>query len=195
MRRFAVVGHRAATSPDFPLDDLPGSAGRLDILARCANAAFVRSHGVRTDAEITLVLQGPPRPPRTLRLVGEHLRFLNPDERSTAARFRKALEYDGILEKEISPGIFASGEDFTAAVRRLSPPYVLEPTGTDIRRAPLNDDATFFLSDHEDLTAAERATVDEFGGMPLSVGPVSLHADQVITLIHNELDRRAARDG
>ncbi|HID42466.1 MAG TPA: tRNA (pseudouridine(54)-N(1))-methyltransferase TrmY, partial [Archaeoglobaceae archaeon] len=34
MRGFLVVGNRAATG-NFNLNDLPGSAGRMDILCRC----------------------------------------------------------------------------------------------------------------------------------------------------------------
>ncbi|TLZ64006.1 MAG: tRNA (pseudouridine(54)-N(1))-methyltransferase TrmY, partial [Methanobacteriota archaeon] len=32
MRRFIVIGHRASTTPEFPLDDLAGGAGRMDLL-------------------------------------------------------------------------------------------------------------------------------------------------------------------
>ncbi|PSP87349.1 tRNA (pseudouridine(54)-N(1))-methyltransferase TrmY, partial [Halobacteriales archaeon QH_8_68_33] len=34
MRQFIVVGHDAPTTPEFPLDDLAGGAGRLDVLCR-----------------------------------------------------------------------------------------------------------------------------------------------------------------
>ncbi|MFQ5987072.1 MAG: hypothetical protein ACE5KQ_06915, partial [Thermoplasmata archaeon] len=90
-RRFIVVGHDANTAGDFALNDLAGATGRLDILLRCVNSAFMLSHDLRRDTEVYLVLLGPPRPPRTLHLRGDQLRHLNPDERSTAALLRQAL--------------------------------------------------------------------------------------------------------
>lgn len=190
MRHFAVVGHRAPTAPDFPLEDLPGAAGRLDVLVRCVTAALHVSHGIRRDAVITLLLQGPPRPPRAIRFVGSDLRSLNPDERSTAVRIRTALGYEGSLEREVSPGIHAGAATLAGFVERHAPILLMDERGQDLRGLDLPPEPTFLLSDHEDLTVEERATAEGAGSMAVSVGPRSLHADQVITLVHNELDRR-----
>lgn len=190
MRRFAVVGHHAPTSPDFSLEDLAGSAGRLDILVRCVTAALHVSHGLRRDTAITLLLQGPPGVPRALRFIGSELRGLNPDERSTAARIRNALEYEGRLEREVSPGLHAGAFTLAEFVQNGSPLLVLDEQGKDIRDLAFPPEPTFLLSDHEGLTDAERAIAGGPGALAVSVGPKSLHADQVITLVHNELDRR-----
>ncbi len=104
MRRFVIVGHKAVTSGDFKLDDMAGGAGRLDILLRCINSAFFLSHKLRRDVEVYLVLQGPPGPHRTVRLVGNELKYLNPDERSTGALVRNALLQKGNGEQKSSPG-------------------------------------------------------------------------------------------
>jgi tRNA (pseudouridine54-N1)-methyltransferase len=93
VRLFIVLGHHAAITPDFNLSDLPGSAGRLDLLCRCITSSFLISHGLRRDTELYLVLQDQ----LTLRLVGSRLRHLNPDERSTAALVQKALRLRGAL--------------------------------------------------------------------------------------------------
>jgi tRNA (pseudouridine54-N1)-methyltransferase len=90
MRTFIVVGHKATTSPDFSLEDIPGTSGRLDILCRCINASFVLSHGIRKDVNVYLVLLGG-EAPKTLWLKGDELKHLNPDERTTAALLKKAL--------------------------------------------------------------------------------------------------------
>jgi tRNA (pseudouridine54-N1)-methyltransferase len=190
VRHFAVVGHRAPTSPDFSLEDLPGSAGRLDILVRCVTAALHVSHGIRRDTVITLLLQGPPGPPRTLRFVGSDLRGLNPDERSTAARIRNALEYEGRLEREVSPGLHAGASTLAEIVRNGAPLLVMDEQGKDLRGLALPPEPTFLLSDHEGLTLEERGMAMDARALAVSVGPKSLHADQVITLVHNELDRR-----
>ncbi len=90
MRTFVVVGHLAKTTPDFSLEDIPGTSGRIDILCRCINSAFVLSHGIRHDVKIYLVLLGGDTP-KIVYLRGEDLRHLNPDERTTAALLKKAL--------------------------------------------------------------------------------------------------------
>lgn len=42
MREFIIVRHEATTSGEFPLNEMPGSAGRIDVLARRANSAFFK---------------------------------------------------------------------------------------------------------------------------------------------------------
>jgi len=175
VRRYVVLGHRAITSADFKLDDLCGSTGRLDILLRCVNSSFFLSHGIRKDVEVTLMLLGEPNPPKTIRIDGREVRYLNPDERSTAALIRNALLQKGEGERRCSPGIYVSErsyEEVLSNISKESKMYYLHEKGEDIRTAPLAEDCTFVLG-------------------RLSLGPISYHADHCITLVNNELDRRA----
>ncbi|MFQ6013080.1 MAG: tRNA (pseudouridine(54)-N(1))-methyltransferase TrmY [Thermoplasmata archaeon] len=188
-RRFIVLGHDARTAGDFGLDDLAGATGRLDILLRCVNAAFMLSHDLRRDTELYLILLGPPRPPRTLRLVGSELRHLNPDERSTAALLRQALRSP--VEGSSGPGIYVASRGLSPLLEAHRDELVyLQEEGEDIRRATLGMPATFLLSDHRDLTHEEEAAVRGCRPRVVRVGPRSLHADHAIVLVHNELDRR-----
>jgi tRNA (pseudouridine54-N1)-methyltransferase len=190
MRTFAVVGHLAPTGDGFTLDDLAGSAGRMDILCRCVNAALSISHGIRRDAEIHLILLGPPSPPKDLLLQGSAVRSLSPDERSTAALLRKALALPiGESFRESSPGVLVrrGGLAGLIAERGYS---VLSEDGQDMRTLP-DLPGSFLLSDHLDFTAGED---EALAGLPrISVGPKVLHADQAITVLQNELDRREAK--
>ena len=191
MRRFVVIGHEAHTSPDFLLDDLPGTSGRIDILARCANAALLTSHGIRKDVEIYLVLGGPPQPPRTIRISGEETRHLNPDERTTASLFLKALRIPGIAESMSTPGIYVSGMGFSQVLSRLQGRFILlREDGEDIRKRVIQKNPIFVLSDHLDFTEAEEKELMRLDPLVTSLGPRSLHADQCISIVHNELDRR-----
>ncbi|HMB51655.1 MAG TPA: tRNA (pseudouridine(54)-N(1))-methyltransferase TrmY, partial [Natronoarchaeum rubrum] len=88
MRQFIVLGHDVPTEPDFSLDDIAGGAGRLDVLCRCVNSAFFLSHAIREDVRAHLVLGDE----FTVTFEGSDLRRLNPDERSTAALVRNALD-------------------------------------------------------------------------------------------------------
>jgi len=189
MRTFAVVGHLAPTGDGFTLDDLPGAAGRMDILCRCVNAALSISHGIRRDAEIHLILLGPPSPPKDLLIQGSAVRSLSPDERSTAALLRKALALPtGDTFRESSPGILVRRGGLAGLVAEGG--YaVLSKDGRDMRT--LTDlPGGVLLSDHLDFTAVEEELL---AGLPrISVGPRVLQADQAITVLQNELDRREA---
>lgn len=197
MKRFIVVGHRAVTSGDFKLDDMAGGAGRLDILLRCINSALFLSHGIRRDAEIFLILQGEPDPPRTVRINGSEVRYLNPDERSTGALIRNALlkKLDG-EEIRSSPGIYISRRSFRQVLDDLAPTtrlIYLKEDGQDVRQQELEGDLTFIISDHQDLSDGEEADVRAHDPLTITLGPLSYHADHCITIMLNELDRRGQR--
>lgn len=115
------------------------------------------------------------------------MRYLNPDERSTAALLRKALSLPAGREfRESTPGIYVRATGLRAFLTDHE--VALADEGGDDLRHLSTIPATFLLSDHLNLTGEERILI---GDCPrFSVGPRSLHADHVITLIHNELDRR-----
>lgn len=193
MRIFIVLGHRAATEPDFSLNDLPGSAGRLDVLCRCVNSSFFLSHDLRRDTELYLILQDKV----TLRLAGSQLRHLNPDERSTAALIQKALKLQGRLrgaeELESTPGMFVSQRGFRGVLKeaesKVERLFLLHEQGRPLREAELVPDAGFILSDHLEFLPEELKLM---GDLPrLSLGPRVLHADHCIIIVHNELDLRS----
>src|SRR5579862_5532022 len=92
MRRFLILAHRVPTGGAFTLNDLAGGGGRVDEIARAVSTAFTVSNDLRRDTELTVLFVQPGLPgPRRIRLVGSRLRFLNPDERSTAALLKNAL--------------------------------------------------------------------------------------------------------
>ncbi len=191
MRRFLVVGHRAATTPSFPLDDLAGAAGRMDILLASANAALLLAHDIRRDAEAALLLLGPPDPPRLVRIQGHRVRSYQPDLRSNAALVRKALDHGSRVEREASPGILASKASFEEALDRLGPTFVyLKQGGKDIRQEAIPADATFVLSDNQELTPDEERALLARDALVLGLGPYAIHTDHAIALVQNELDRR-----
>ncbi|MDW7776289.1 MAG: tRNA (pseudouridine(54)-N(1))-methyltransferase TrmY [Methanosarcinales archaeon] len=107
MREFIVVGHRAVTDGQFSLNDLPGSAGRMDIMCRCVNSALFLSHDLRRDTVIYLVLLGVPGPSKIVKISGRDVRYLNPDERSSGSLIKKALELKSAIRwKESTPGVW-----------------------------------------------------------------------------------------
>ena len=91
MRRFAVIGQRATSSPTFLMRDIPGTSGRLDVLIRCIRAALLVSHGLRRDTVVYLVLLGDM--PTTLRFEGSSAKYIRPDEHQLASLVRKLLAW------------------------------------------------------------------------------------------------------
>lgn len=143
--------------------------------------------------ELLLLFQGPPRPPLCLRFQGSTLRYLNPDERSTARLVRRALALAVApgQERESTPGILVSQRGLSDLLAEARGEWFhLREDGKDIRGLPLPRDVTFLLSDHLDLTSGEDALVEGSGIPRVSLGPSSLHADHCIAIAHNELDRR-----
>jgi len=187
MISFAIVGHLARTDGIFSLNDLPGSGGRMDVLCRCVNSALFLSHDIRRDTDCYLILYGEPAAPKTIRISGTEVRSLSPDERSAGALIKKALELPvGSEFRDAAPGVSVR----KGGLERLMTECefaVLDEKGGDVRSAEHLPDA-FILSDHLNFTDDEESMIQHCSHY--SVGPVCLHADHTITVLHNELDRR-----
>jgi tRNA (pseudouridine54-N1)-methyltransferase len=205
MRNFIIVGHKATTAPNFSLEDIPGTSGRLDILCRAVTAAFVLSHGIRKDVCVYLVLLGG-EIPKTIQLRGETLRHLNPDERTTAALLKKALAVPATQEWAMSTsGIFVHTgglAELLADLKDVKLIYLRED-GADIRcldEGGLNDsslsgEAAFVLGDHTGMTPEEESLIEQAGAKVVSLGSTSLHADHCIVLINWLLDTKPFTPG
>lgn len=191
MRQFIVLGHDAPTDPEFSLDDLAGGAGRLDVLCRCVNSAFFLSHALREDVRVHLVL----RDELTVRFEGAELRHLNPDERSTAALIRGALEAKddaiGHVAAESSPGVSVSKHGFEPVLDEAASDGTvvqLHEDGDPVVEVEPPEDPVFVLSDHNDFRAREADLLAEAADERVRLGPERLHADHAITVAHNYLD-------
>lgn len=190
MRQFIVVGQTAPTTDDFSLDALP-EAGRMDLLARCVTASLLLSHGIREDVRTSVVLADE----FTVRFDGGELRGLHPDERSTAALIRSALEQRveavGHVAVEISPGVSLSRRDFETVLADASEEGTvcrLHEDGAPASGTVPPTDPVFVLSDSEDLQPGYAETVESLRDRRIALGPERLHADHAITVAHNWLD-------
>jgi tRNA (pseudouridine54-N1)-methyltransferase len=191
MRQFLVIGHDAPTTPSFELDDIAGGAGRLDVLCRCVNSAFFLSHDIRESVRVHLVLGDE----FTVRFEGSELRRLNPDERSTAALIRRALETRdeaiGHMPAESTPGVSIRRMGFADALGDLARGATvvqLHEDGDPIVDVDAPSDPLFVLSDHRDFTDEEESLLAAAADARVRLGPELLHADHAITVAHNYLD-------
>ena len=193
MRTFIIVGHKATTSPNFSLEDIPGTSGRLDILCRSVTAAFVLSHGIRKEVCVYLVLLGG-EAAKTIQLKGETLRHLNPDERTTAALLKKALAVPATPQWAMSTsGIFVrlgGLPELLADLKDARLTYLRED-GSDIGGQAfreLDGELAFILGDHTGMTAEEEGLIEGAGAQVVSLGTASLHADHCIVVLNWLLD-------
>ena len=197
MRYFVIIGHKAATTGSFKLDDIAGGAGRLDILVRCVNSAFFLSHNLRKDVEAYLVFQGGEDAPKTVVFKGEELRYLNPDERSTSSLIRNALlkPVEKGQEVKSSPGVYVTRMSFQDVLEKLSEKgklVYLKEDGTDCRDYEFPENPVFVLGDNHDPTPEEEEALLSYEPDKICLGPLSLHADHCMIVVHNEMDRRQA---
>jgi tRNA (pseudouridine54-N1)-methyltransferase len=196
LRRIVLVGQKALASPDFLLDDLAGTSGRLDVLVRALRASLLVSHGVRADVVAYLVLLGGPRAPRSVRFQGERARFLRPEERSLATLLKKVL---AAPEPEVGEGAFGEVRQGIAVARgglaavladtEKAPLYVLEEGAPDVRSVPVHPAATFVFGDHLGFDPQTRGALEIAGAVPVGLGPVSVHVEDAVAVLMNELDR------
>jgi len=199
MRRFLILAHRVPTTGEFTLNDLAGGAGRMDEVARAVSTAFTLSNDLRRDTELTILFVADP-PPRARRidLVGGRLRYLNPDERSTAALLKNALVRSAEFPRpfESSPGLTVAPADPATVLREFASfpnPLWLSEDGRRIEEWPSpKGDVAAIVSDPYDPTPEERELLLSARVPRISVSPRSLRTSQVIDLVHHELDLREA---
>jgi len=186
-----LYARKAVTSPDFSLDDLPGSGGRMDLVARCVCSALWISHGLRRDACIHIAAYGRPNPPVVISFYGDKLRNVSPDERNIASWIKISL-----ASKRKNPGIAVRrGLSFQKLIEELASSgnffYILHEDGVPVEDVDLKADAVFVLGDHLGIPRKEEKFVERFPHEKISLGNISYLASQCITIIHYELDRRS----
>lgn len=193
-RGFLIVGNKAVTKP-FSLNDLAGSAGRMDILCRFVAQALFISHGIRKNVEVYLLLLGEPEPPKAIKIVGKEVKTMAPDERNIAGLIRKALKIECNKNwKRSTSGIYISKKNLKKLLDELTNRYkivYLKETGKDIRNfvKQIDKDCLFILGDHLGLSEEQERIVKDYASEVISVSPISLQADQCVVIVHYELDR------
>jgi len=190
-----MTAHTAPLEPDFPLDDLPGGAGRIDVLCRCVTSAFLLSHGLREEVRFHAVL----RDQYVVTFDGTTLSRVNPDERSTAALFQKALEWrhqadyaeGNPVSVESVGGLSVASANFSRALDQASDRgtvVLLHEDGEVPEPGTAPGHPVFVLSDHRPFEPEEREAVEAVAEETWCLSPRALHAHQAITLVHGVLD-------
>lgn len=187
-RVFVLIANKAVTKP-FNLNDLAGSAGRMDIVCRFISQSLFISHGIRKNSEVYVILKGEPEPPKALKIIGSEVKYLAPDERNIGGMIRKALGVDvGRNWKKVSPGVYISKKGLEDLLGELVGNfYYLKEDGEDVFNVRLTN-PVFILGDHLGVTEEDEEIIME-KAEKISLGKISYQADQCVTILNYILDR------
>jgi len=194
MRRFVFLSHTAEPDGQWQLNELAAAAGRVDVLCRNVQAAFFLSHGLREDVECYLVFAKSALRQRTVRIEGAKIQMLNPDERSTAARIKQALEGGWSVPdwKEVQRGLSVAAfglEELLDDLKGKGQVVLLDPNGAAIEAWQPPTDPVLLLSDHVPFTKAEYALLDALGVQRISLGPYWYHGNLAAGIVQWHLDK------
>lgn len=187
MRDFIIYANKLL-QPGFSLNDLPGS-GRIDLLARCVNAALWLSHGVRDDTAVHLYVDIGERVLITFH--GDRIRRVSPDERNIGSWIKISLETLMENKERVQDGITVKKVkllDFLKEFKNRDI-IILREEGDDIRETKLIN-PVFVLGDHLDLPVDILKELESLKTKTISLGPKSILASHAIVLANNEMDRK-----
>jgi len=195
MREFIYYSANAVTAGNMIGDNLM-QAGRMDIVCNVIISAFYTSNATREDVKFHLIFDGPPHAPR--HLVLESNENLPISKKNVAGTIKKMLykspDKDGLLE--VFPGCSIEKKSFEHLVKELDKEgkdvLLLDGKGLDVRDIDLNlkesENTVFIIGDHDGFPKHMGKFLKKID--KVSVGPRVLFASQVITILHNEMDRQ-----
>jgi tRNA (pseudouridine54-N1)-methyltransferase len=193
-RKFAIIGHRAQSTGKLNLNDLAGSCGRIDVLARAVNTGLFLSHGIRNNTDVTLHLQGGDGPIRRINFDGSKIRGLRPDERAIAGQIGKVLNQPippiG-LYPSISEGLWHSGGGINHTINEWKNDnvriFVLDANGVKFDpEIHQSNSVGFLLSDDKPFNENE---IEYMEGLErISLGDTWLQGHACISIIHHHID-------
>ncbi|MCI4327353.1 MAG: hypothetical protein L3K16_06945 [Thermoplasmata archaeon] len=198
MRQFLLLAHRVPVGGAFTLNDLAGGGGRMDEVARVVSTAFTLSNDLRRDTEVTILFGAEPAPrARRMRLDGRRLKFLNPDERSTAALLKNSLVRSAGVARDVeaSPGLVVGPAEPLDALREFASTagtiWLTETGGPISATDVVGGSFRAVLSDPTDPTAEEVTCLREAGASARSLGARSLRSSQCVDVLHHLADQAA----
>lgn len=183
MHEFILYSRKGQTDSRFAnLHD----AGRLDVVHECIVASLFLSHALRKDVIFHAILNGPPTPPRHVKIDGGSLHDIRTDQQT----WRRILAK--ILSKESHPGITVDKTGFETLVKAIAEEaqvYILEEKGKDISTMDTVKHPVFVLGDHIGLPK----TAEDYAlryGEKISLGKRPYLAASCITIINYLLDAK-----
>ena len=199
MREFVYYSKSGVTAGNLIKDDLM-KAGRIDIACQFIIQSLFVSRAMRNDTKVHLVLNGPPDSPKHLELFpGKNLGGIEKDidisKKDVAGLIRRMLyKYKKGAKVEIGAGYTIEKKGFVKLMEEFvgdgKEIYILDKRGEDIRDVEIGEDSVFVIGDHDGIPKNELKWVKHVPMRKIKVSPKMLFASQVVTLVHNEVDRK-----
>ena len=191
MREFVYYSRSAVTAGNLIGDNLM-KAGRMDIVCNVIISVFFVSNAMRDDVRLHLIFDGGPNNPRHLVLESNEEM---PISKKNVAGLIKRMLYKAKGEeglREICPGCFIESKSFEKVLKELDKEgrdvLLLDGKGEDVRSKELKGNEVFVIGDHEGFPKNKKRFLKMID--KVSVGPKTLFASQVVTILHNEVDRQ-----
>lgn len=184
MREFVLYSRLGRTDSNWTnLHD----AGRLDIAYECTVAALFLSHALRKDTIFHAVLNGPPNPPRHIRIDGQTLHDVRTDQQTWLQIFKETLSNKPHLGISIDRMSFEQLVKIKAEAQQ--PIYVLEEKGQNIHTLDIQPNPVFILGDHVGLPPKAENYALRYG-QKISLGRTPYLAATCITILNYLLDTK-----
>lgn len=184
MTKFVFLAHEAPTRGKINLDNLAGE-GRVDLIARTINSALLKSHGVREENELYIII----RDKLVVHFDGKKIGGVNPDERSIAGLLNRAIKQQFRKGSEVSDGVNVYDQGLETVLEELDDEiYILREGGKSLPDSGTSSESVFVLSDHMDFEMNEIRVLEEAGAKEVSIGPEIVHSDDSVAVVNNFFD-------
>ncbi|HDJ89871.1 MAG TPA: hypothetical protein ENG40_04180 [Thermoprotei archaeon] len=183
----SYTGHTAA---DFSLNNIAATSGRLDLVIRCIIATFYGNSHLRKNVDFYAVLNGPPNPPKVIRINGRKIKVLPNTEKEMAR-----ILYDILKGKEVS-GFTLLNLSFSEILKNLYLEkykfiYIIE-RGNDISKVNFSEKEKylFILGDQKGLNKNDENILKKYNAKEVNLGPISYLTSHCIVILNNELCKK-----
>ncbi len=182
MREFILYSRLGRTDVNWSnLHD----AGRLDIVYECIIASLFLSHAIRKDTNFHAILNGPPNPPKHLKIEGATLHDVRTDQQTWTTILKK------ILSGKQHPGITLTKTSFETLLKTKAQQTqicILEEGGKPINETTIGNNPVFILGDHVGLPKKTEDFALRYGEK-ISLGKTPYLAATCITILNYTLDK------
>jgi len=192
MKHLIYYSSRASTSGKALSQGNLMKAGRMDIAIHSFIQGVFLSHDIREDVTFHFIFYGMPDPPKHIEITVTPELGLN--KKDIGKIIKKLLyKYKPGEKIEVFPKSYIEKKTFQKIIQEFldkgTEVFILDKKGKSIREIDIPKDCAFIIGDHDGLPKQETKRIKKLI-TPISVGPHTYFASQVVAVINNELDFR-----
>lgn len=170
MRTFILYSRKGVTE-EWKGDAI--DAGRMDVVSDCIRSAFLLSHDLRDDVVFYVCLNGPPNPPKCLKVNKGDVEI-------------DAVKMNNKLKKLIKN---AEKKSFQELIKELKGDFIVLNERGEIG-VPQSENPIFVLGDNIGLPKNEEKFVERFKAKKLGLGKKHYFAKDALTIVNFLCDQK-----